>query len=119
MIDVVRGLKFWCNCAEMMNVNSNFFILPRTLFCRIFFHKYLYLACYNHVKRFRDWYLCISWLVFLEEGFEGVHKKELVNWYLKEMEGDIDTEAELMEKKEKVEKVIERLIHHVSEQLPL
>ncbi|XP_071826729.1 DNA replication licensing factor MCM6-like [Apostichopus japonicus] len=47
-----------------------------------------------------------------EEGFEGVHKKELVNWYLKEMEGDIDTEAELLEKKEKVEKVIERLIHH-------
>lgn len=64
-------------------------------------------------------YFLLNTSYFPEEGFEGVHKKELVNWYLKEMEGDIDTEAELLEKKEKVEKVIERLIHHVSKQRPL
>ena len=44
----------------------------------------------------------------------GVRNSELVNWYLKEMEAEIDTEAELMEKKTLVEKVIYRLIHHVS-----
>lgn len=47
-----------------------------------------------------------------EEGFEGVRKSSVVNWYLKEMEAEIDTEAELLERKEKVEKVIDRLIHH-------
>ena len=44
----------------------------------------------------------------------GVRHSELVNWYLKEIESEIETEAELMEKKTLVEKVVTRLIHHVS-----
>jgi len=36
-----------------------------------------------------------------------------VQWYLEEIEGDIDSEAELLEKKAVIEKVIYRLIHHV------
>ncbi|XP_022086933.1 zygotic DNA replication licensing factor mcm6-B-like [Acanthaster planci] len=47
-----------------------------------------------------------------EEGFEGVHRSELVNWYLhlKESRGEIETEAELIESKQKVDKIIDRLI---------
>ena len=48
-----------------------------------------------------------------EDGFEGVRKSVLVNWYLKEMEGEIDSEAELIERKTKLEKIIDRLINKV------
>ena len=37
-----------------------------------------------------------------------------MNWYLGEIESDIDSVEMLAEKKLLVEKVIERLIHHVS-----
>lgn len=43
-----------------------------------------------------------------------MRKSQLVNWYLKEIESEIETEAELIRRKLLVEKVIERLIHHVS-----
>ena len=49
---------------------------------------------------------------FSEEG--GVRQGELVNWYLKEIEGEIETLQELTDKKLLVEKVIDRLVHHVS-----
>ncbi|XP_062337993.1 MCM6 minichromosome maintenance deficient 6, like isoform X1 [Osmerus eperlanus] len=39
-------------------------------------------------------------------------KSELINWYLQEMEGEIDTEAELIAKKSLIEKVLHRLIHY-------
>ena len=45
---------------------------------------------------------------------EGTRQGELVNWYLGEIEGDIDSVEMLAEKKVLVEKVVERLIHHVS-----
>jgi len=44
---------------------------------------------------------------------EGLKRSQVVDWYLNEIEDDIETEAELLEKKELVEKVIDRLIHHV------
>ena len=37
-----------------------------------------------------------------------------MNWYLKEVEGEIDTEAELVNRKTIVERVIHRLVHFVS-----
>lgn len=37
-----------------------------------------------------------------------------MNWYLKELSEDIETVSELTERKLLVEKVIERLVHHVS-----
>lgn len=37
-----------------------------------------------------------------------------MNWYLSEIEGDIDSVEMLAEKKILVEKVIERLVQHVS-----
>ena len=36
-----------------------------------------------------------------------------MNWYLEDIESEIDSEAELLERKTIVEKVIYRLIHHV------
>ncbi|XP_014668098.1 PREDICTED: zygotic DNA replication licensing factor mcm6-B-like [Priapulus caudatus] len=42
----------------------------------------------------------------------GTRRADLVNWYLNEISGDIDSEAELIEKKLLVDKVLERLIHH-------
>ena len=38
----------------------------------------------------------------------------MVNWYLREMEGEIDSVEELAERKVLVEKVIDRLVQHVS-----
>ena len=37
-----------------------------------------------------------------------------MNWYLHEMEGEIDSVEELAERKVLVEKVIDRLVQHVS-----
>ena len=45
----------------------------------------------------------------------GVREGDLVNWYLKEVADDIDNVEELTEKKLLVEKVIERLVQHVSQ----
>ena len=44
----------------------------------------------------------------------GTRHSSLVSWYLKEIESEIDSEQDLVEKKTMVEKVIYRLIHHVS-----
>ena len=44
----------------------------------------------------------------------GIRRSVLVNWYLHEIEAEIDSETELMERKTIVEKVIFRLVHHVS-----
>ena len=47
-------------------------------------------------------------------GDGGVKRSELVNWYLKEHEEEISSEEELLARKLLVEKVIDRLINHVS-----
>ncbi|XP_046883685.1 MCM6 minichromosome maintenance deficient 6, like [Hypomesus transpacificus] len=54
-----------------------------------------------HMQKFED---------MDEEG--SLRKSELINWYLQEMEGEIDTEAELIAKKSLIEKVLHRLIHY-------
>lgn len=48
------------------------------------------------------------------EETEGLKRSRIVDWYLNEIGDTIDTEEELIEKKELVEKVIKRLIEHVS-----
>jgi len=42
----------------------------------------------------------------------GVRRSQLVEWYLTEIQADIESEVELIEKKMIVEKVIYRLVHH-------
>ncbi|XP_063789785.1 DNA replication licensing factor MCM6 [Pseudophryne corroboree] len=39
-------------------------------------------------------------------------KSELINWYLKEIESEIDSEEELINRKQIIEKVIQRLVHY-------
>ncbi|XP_077347918.1 maternal DNA replication licensing factor mcm6 [Lithobates pipiens] len=39
-------------------------------------------------------------------------KSDLVNWYLKEIESDIESESELIFRKNMIEKIIHRLIHY-------
>jgi hypothetical protein len=43
----------------------------------------------------------------------GLRKSDLIGWYLKEIEAEIESEEELLERKTIVEKVIDRLIHVV------
>ena len=44
----------------------------------------------------------------------GLRISDVVNWYLKEIENEIDTEEELAQRKILVERVIDRLINYVS-----
>jgi len=48
------------------------------------------------------------------EDSPGLRRSNLISWYLGEMESEIESEAELIEKKNVLEKVLDRLIHHVS-----
>ncbi|KAF6718416.1 DNA replication licensing factor MCM6 [Oryzias melastigma] len=43
---------------------------------------------------------------------EELKKNAVVNWYLKEIESEIDSEEELINKKGLIEKVIHRLVHY-------
>ncbi|XP_064420055.1 DNA replication licensing factor MCM6 [Latimeria chalumnae] len=43
---------------------------------------------------------------------ESLKKTELINWYLKEIESEIDSEEELINKKKMIDKVIHRLVHY-------
>ncbi|XP_033731881.1 zygotic DNA replication licensing factor mcm6-like isoform X2 [Pecten maximus] len=47
-----------------------------------------------------------------DDDSNNLRRSDLVSWYLREMEGEIDSEAELLEKKTIVEKVLDRLVHH-------
>ncbi|TRY82795.1 hypothetical protein DNTS_025566 [Danionella cerebrum] len=47
-----------------------------------------------------------------DEDEGGLKKSEVVNWYLKEIESEIDSEVELINKKMMIEKVIYRLVHY-------
>ncbi|KAK9869221.1 hypothetical protein WA026_002971 [Henosepilachna vigintioctopunctata] len=47
-----------------------------------------------------------------EENLEGVHRSDLIEWYLNRIADQIESEDELIEKKELIEKVIDRLIYH-------
>ncbi|XP_034986462.1 DNA replication licensing factor MCM6 isoform X1 [Zootoca vivipara] len=47
-----------------------------------------------------------------EDDDASLKKSELINWYLKEIESEIDSEEELINKKMIIEKVIHRLTHY-------
>ncbi|XP_060605756.1 zygotic DNA replication licensing factor mcm6-B-like [Ruditapes philippinarum] len=47
-----------------------------------------------------------------ESDTAGLRRSNLISWYLGEMESEIESEAELIEKKSVVEKVLDRLVHH-------
>ena len=43
----------------------------------------------------------------------GVRRSDVVDWYLLQKEADLESEAQLLEMKELVEKVLDRLIYKV------
>ncbi|XP_069120581.1 zygotic DNA replication licensing factor mcm6-like [Argopecten irradians] len=47
-----------------------------------------------------------------DDDSQNMRRSDLVSWYLREMQDEIDSEAELLEKKTIVEKVLDRLVHH-------
>ncbi|XP_015272600.1 PREDICTED: DNA replication licensing factor MCM6 [Gekko japonicus] len=47
-----------------------------------------------------------------EDDDSALRRSELINWYLKEIESEIDSEEELVNKKNIIEKVIHRLTHY-------
>lgn len=49
----------------------------------------------------------------------GMHKTQLIDWYLNEIQGEIETEAQLLKKKVLVEKVVDRLVNHDQVIIPL
>lgn len=48
-----------------------------------------------------------------EEDDAALKRSELINWYLKEIESEIESEEELINKKKIIERVIHRLTHYV------
>uniref|UniRef100_W5N6X0 DNA replication licensing factor MCM6 n=1 Tax=Lepisosteus oculatus TaxID=7918 RepID=W5N6X0_LEPOC len=55
---------------------------------------------------------CPAVLPFAVDEESSLRKSELINWYLKEMESEIESESELIAKKNLLEKVLHRLIHY-------
>jgi DNA replication licensing factor MCM6 len=49
-----------------------------------------------------------------DDGGESLKRSNIVNWYLEQVQDQIETEEELLERKALVEKVIDRLTYHVS-----
>lgn len=56
-------------------------------------------------------------ILFAEEDDSALKKSELINWYLKEIESEIESEEELINKKKIIEKIIHRLTHYVGIEL--
>lgn len=54
-----------------------------------------------------------------DEAQEGVHRSDLINWYLTLIADQIESEDDLLEKRELVDKVIDRLIYHDQIIIPL
>lgn len=50
---------------------------------------------------------------FAEEDDSSLKRSELINWYLKEIESEIESEEQLINKKKIIERVIHRLTHYV------
>lgn len=80
----------------------------------------MFYLCFKQTNLFhitaRSLCLCHFQLLLVtadDEDETGVRQTDLVNWYLKEMEHEIESEAELVEKKNLVEKVIHKLVHMV------
>lgn len=81
-----------CTCAEQKRVSEVSF--DTFIFTAIFINFFFILSA-------------------VEEE-EELKKSAVVNWYLKEIESEIDSEEELVNKKGLIEKVLHRLVHYVS-----
>lgn len=55
----------------------------------------------------------LTWHFLIADNKGGIRKSELVAWYLDQIQEQLDSEEELLERKGFIEKVIERLTYHV------
>lgn len=67
---------------------------------------------YKHLANLLVLYLRRQEEETMNEDSQGIRRSGVVEWYLREIEADIDSEAELIERKTIVEKVIDRLVQH-------
>lgn len=74
--------------------------------------KWRLLSRYFNSSLLLSWPLRWSFCAAEEE--EELKKSSLVNWYLQEIESEIDSEEALVGKKALIEKVLHRLVHYVS-----
>jgi len=51
--------------------------------------------------------------IFLDDNKGGIRKSELIAWYLDQIQDQLDSEEELLERKNFIEKIIDRLTYHV------
>lgn len=58
-------------------------------------------------------YLFYNFLFSTGDTKGGLKKSELVAWYLDQIQDQIDSEEELLERKNFIEKIIDRLTYHV------
>lgn len=59
-------------------------------------------------------YVFLLFGAFDDDAEAGVRQSELIGWYLNQIQDELESEEELLNKKVLVEKVIERLIRHVT-----
>lgn len=51
--------------------------------------------------------------MFLDDAKGGIRKSELIAWYLDQIQDQLDSEEELLDRKNFIEKIIDRLTYHV------
>lgn len=70
---------------------------------------------YKHLSNLIVLFMRKQEATFEEQGRrEGTHRSDVVQWYLNHIEDTIESADELVEKKDMLEKVLDRLIYHVS-----
>ncbi|KAH1018069.1 hypothetical protein HUJ05_005891 [Dendroctonus ponderosae] len=74
---------------------------------------------YKHLSNLIVMYMRKQEAKFEEQGREGTHRSDVLQWYLDHIENTVESEDELIEKKDMLEKVLDRLIYHDQIIIPL
>lgn len=80
----------------------------------VFFFCFFYSKWLKRSIIFSDFFISYICSSPAAEEEEELKKSAVVNWYLKEIESEIDSEEELVNRKGMIEKVIQRLVDYVS-----
>lgn len=55
----------------------------------------------------------------IDDNKGGIRKSELIAWYLDQIQDQLDSEEELLDRKNFIEKIIDRLTYHVCINIPI
>jgi len=58
-------------------------------------------------------FICKINIFLIDDNKGGIRKSELIAWYLDQIQDQLDSEEELLERKNFIEKIIDRLTYHV------